>query len=164
VFWTDHGEQFAEHGEFYHGVSLHDQENRSTAFFWARNIVPGDWNGPTSHQDIPPTVLAALGMPANEQHTGFVVGEAPDDRARFLFNYIVGWAQPDVGIVKNDYKLLYNYDGTKKFYDLDADPEETTDLYSPTDPRVLGLWRELAPRLAALQAQWPHLTPTNPRP
>ena len=40
AFWTDHGESFGEHDDqFYHGVSLYDSENRSTAAFWAQDIA-----------------------------------------------------------------------------------------------------------------------------
>ncbi len=48
VFWTDHGQAFGEHDDrFNHGVSLYDPETRSTAAFWARDIEPLRWTGPT---------------------------------------------------------------------------------------------------------------------
>lgn len=164
VFWTDHGEQFGEHGAFHHGVSLFDQENAATVFFWAKNLEPGVWTGRTTHQDIAPTVLDALGFPPDDAHTGVRVGDAPADRDLYFFNYIASWGQPMMSVVTGDHKLVYSWSSEKHFQDLAADPDEAVNLYSPTDPDVLAAWELLLPEVQRLQAEWPEIVATAPGP
>ncbi len=161
VFWTDHGEQIGDHGGFQHGSTLYDEENRSTVAFWAKDVVPLRWTGPTIHQDVAPTILEALGLPRGD-HTGIVVGEAPDDRARVMFSHIYGWNVPQLAVVQADRKLYYSWDGTKRLFDLSLDPEEQIDLYTPDDPLVPALWSALDPYVGQL-AQW-GLVPVDPGP
>ncbi len=160
VFWTDHGESFGEHDDlFVHAVSLYDTENRATAAFWARDIEPLRWTGPTTHQDIAPTILTALDVPLGD-HTGRVLGHARFDRVRVAFNYLRGSGIPMISAIQGDRKLMYWWDGTKRFYDLSTDVDEEDDLYDPSDPAVLALWDELQPIVEHTDEVWPALDPT----
>jgi arylsulfatase A-like enzyme len=161
VFWTDHGESFGEHDDqFYHGVSLYDSENRSTAAFWAQDIQPLRWTGPTVHQDIAPTILQALDVPLGE-HSGRVLGHARYDRVRVAFNYLRGYNVPIISAIQGDSKLMYWWTGTKRFYDLSSDPEEQNDIYDPSDPRIIALWDVLQPIVERTDEVWPGLNPTE---
>jgi len=146
VFWTDHGEQFWEHGEQTHAYGLNLEENDALAFFWASNIVPGVWSEPTSHIDIAPTILSVLGVPIPDQVTGKVIGSASSDRP--LFGLAVGkW-----GVVQSvrwkQQKLAYRWSTSEKeFYRLDSDPLEVDDVYDPLDPDVVALWEQLMPEV-----------------
>jgi arylsulfatase A-like enzyme len=160
VFWTDHGESFGEHDDlFFHGVSLHETENRATAAFWAQDIEPLRWTGPTTHQDIAPTILRALDVPLGD-HTGTVLGHARHDRVRIGFNYLRGYVNPTISAVQGDRKLMYWWDGRKRFYDLATDPDEENDLYDASDPAVIALWEELQPIVEHTDEVWPRLNPT----
>ena len=159
VFWTDHGQSFGEHDEkFNHGVTLYDAENRSTAAFWAKDIARRRWTGPTTHEDLAPTILKALDVPLGD-HTGIVVGHAPEDRVRVSFNYLVGYSIPLISAVQEDRKLMYAWDGTKRFYDLGRDSDEQVDLYDPSDPDVVRLWETLQPIVEHTDEVWPGLKP-----
>ncbi len=159
VFWTDHGQSFGEHDDkFNHGVTLYDTENRSTAAFWAKDIEPLRWTGPTTHQDIAPTILRALDVPLGD-HSGRVLGHARYDRVRVGFNYLQGYSIPLISAIQGDKKLMYWWDGTRRFYDLAADPDEQFDLYDPTDPAVVALWDELQPIVEHTDEVWPGLNP-----
>ena len=161
VFWTDHGQSFGEHDDkFEHGVTLHETENRSTAAFWAKDIERRRWTGPTTHQDLAPTILAALDVPLGV-HTGIVVGHAPEDRIRVSFNYLVGYSIPLISAVQEDRKLMYAWDGAKRFYDLALDPDEQVDLYDPSDPDVVRLWETLQPIVEHTDEVWPGLKPVQ---
>jgi membrane-anchored protein YejM (alkaline phosphatase superfamily) len=161
VFWTDHGESFGEHDDlFYHGVSLYDSENRSTAAFWAQDIEPLRWTGPTTHQDIAPTILNALDVPLGD-HTGRVLGHARYDRVRVAFNYLRGYNVPLISAIQGDKKLMYWWNGTKRFYDLSTDPDEQNDLYDSSDPRVVALWEVIQPIVERTDEVWPGLNPTE---
>lgn len=158
VFWTDHGEQHGEHERFFHGVSLFPEENRATAAFWARDLVPARWEGPTVHQDIFPTIAEAMGLDAPPEAQGSVVGLAPGDRTLTAFNYLVGYSAPVASVTRSGHKLIYYFDGEKHYYDVAADPDATTDLYDPKDPTVVDLWRELNPFVQQVITQWPYFS------
>jgi arylsulfatase A-like enzyme len=161
VFWTDHGQSFGEHDDkFNHGVTLYDTENRSTAAFWAKDIEPLRWMGPTEHQDLAPTILHALHVPLGD-HTGHVVGHAHHDRVRVEFDYLQGYSIPIISAVQGDKKLMYWWDGTKRFYDIGTDPDEQTDLYDASDPDVIALWDELQPIVEHTDEVWPGLDPKD---
>jgi arylsulfatase A-like enzyme len=162
VFWTDHGQAFGEHDDkFNHGVSLYDPETRSTAAFWSKDIEPLRWTGPTIHQDLAPTILEALDVPLGD-HTGIVVGYAPEDRMRVAFDYFLGSSIPIISVVQGDLKLSYAWDGTAHFYDLGVDPDEQVDQYDASDPDVVRLWGTLEPLVEHTDEVWPGLNPVPP--
>ena len=161
VFWTDHGQSFGEHDDqFHHGKTLYDTENRATAAFWAKDIAERRWTGPTTHEDLAPTILKALDVSLG-RHTGIVVGHAPEDRVRVSFDYLVGYSIPLISAVQEDRKLMYAWDGTKHFYDLRGDLDEEVDLYDPSDPDVVRLWETLQPIVEHTDKVWPGLKPAD---
>lgn len=144
VFWTDHGEQFFEHGRQTHVWGLYREENDGVAMMWANNIVPTAWDEPTNHIDIAPTVLSALDLPAPAAWSGQVVGQASPERAIFGES----WSReggPMMSVTMSDKKLIYNWDGDKELYDLVEDPQELENIYDAGDPLVAGMWTELMP-------------------
>jgi hypothetical protein len=163
VFFSDHGEQFDEHGRFQHTWSLYREENAAVAAFWAKNIQPMAWTRPTIHQDLTPTILDALKV-APGDHTGLVVGTAPDDRALVTFNAMQDWGGTMIAVEKDDQKLMYWWAGGKRYFDLSIDPSEATDLYDPTDPAVLALWDVLDAKIGEARTFWPDLVPADADP
>ena len=153
VFWTDHGEQFMEHGEQTHAYPLYSQENDGIAFFWSKNIVPGSWTGRTVHQDIAPTILQLLGLDMPPEVTGIPVGEAAADRP--IFGFTRARAGTIQAVTVGDMKLHYFWsDEHVELYDRAIDPPELVDLYdsdNPDDPTVAELWTELEPRVQLMQ-------------
>lgn len=158
VFWNDHGEQMFEHGRQTHALNLHAEENDAFLVFWAKNLVPGRWEGPTHATDLAPTVLDALGMPADgdPELPGYVLGTAPPDRPRFAAS--VARLGPLVSVVQDGRKLIYDLDdGTLVMNDRTRDRAEARDVYDPEDPRAAALWRLLETRvdlLAPLAEEW----------
>ncbi len=157
VFWTDHGEQFWEHGEQTHAYGLHDEENDAVAFFWARNIVPGEWAEPTSHIDLAPSLLGLYGVDGAGM-TGVPVGEA--DPARDL--HFVSVARHGVvqSVVQDGWKLIYRWEtGERWLYDTVNDPLELEDRYAPGEERTAALEALLQPKIEAMQPLAPRHTP-----
>ncbi len=157
VVFADHGEQLGEHQDFHHGQSLHPEETRVPAAFWARNLVSGRWAGPTMHQDLAPTILAALASEPNDEHLGAVVGLGADTRNRFAFCYLPGYCETGMSLVLGPYQLTYEWSGKRSFYDLAADPEAHEDRWDASDPIASALWMELQPEVVAVEARWPFL-------
>jgi arylsulfatase A-like enzyme len=149
VVWSDHGEQFWEHGNQTHAYLLHPEETAATAFFWSKNIVSARWPGPTHGSDLVPTALQVLGVPIPDEVTGAVVGEAAEDRLRF------GDALARKGgvqsVTQGDLHMQFRwYNGKVEVFDRSVDPGDTTDVLDPTDPTHLQLWASLRARAEAM--------------
>ncbi|MEO0601473.1 MAG: sulfatase-like hydrolase/transferase [Myxococcota bacterium] len=149
VIWNDHGEQFFEHGNQTHAYSLFDEEAGGFALFWARNIVPARWAGPTSTTDIVPTVLQAFGLPIPSEVTGFPVGTAPASRP--IFQEALARRGGVQTIIRDGHKLHYRWNGEVQVFDRRLDPRELVDLADPTDPFQRSLWDELLPQVEAMR-------------
>lgn len=154
VFVTDHGEQLLERGSLGHGYTLGAEENRSTAAFWAKGIVPRVWTANTVHEDLAATLQDHFDVVPPTPSTGTVVGLAPDDRMlRALLYWSTGAAR--LSVVQHDTQLLYDWWGEKHFYDHAVDDAGLTDQYDPADPRVLDLWVEMQAFVDDVVLTWP---------
>lgn len=149
VVWTDHGEQFWEHGDLGHAYELTAPENDGVAFFWARSILPGAWEGPTTAIDLVPTLLSLYGLPMPDEVTGKPVGSADPRRPRY------GASDARFGPVqmvdKERWKLQFWWDGSLQLYDRGLDPSEAVDLYQEGHPKVKELWPLLETRVEQLE-------------
>jgi arylsulfatase A-like enzyme len=161
VFWTDHGEQFWEHDQQAHAFYLGAEENDGVLLFWAKNLRPARWPYPTHAVDLLPTVMEAVGHPAEPGDltlNGYVLGTAPPTRPRF------GMSVARLGVLQSvtldGWKLTFNFAGTLRLFDRNTDREELVDLYEP-DPdneHVLPLWNLLVPRIHRMH----ELNPSKP--
>jgi arylsulfatase A-like enzyme len=154
VFMSDHGEAFGEHGTYYHGHNLY-QENVATPLVIAAPGTParrlGD--GPVSLIDVAPTLLnlAGLEVPgAMRGHdlTGALYGgELDPGRAVFLESHFTGYyvslAYQAAVIVGADKLIEDTATRTFELYDLAADPGERRDLATRHPERALELRRAL---------------------
>jgi len=158
VFVTDHGQQFYErdpegYGDHGHGIYLGSEENRSTAAFWAKNLHPGTWEGPTIHQDLTETLYELYNVQPTTPTDGTFVGTAPDDRVLRGENY--WFNQPVVlSVVKSGHQLVYDWLGGKHFYKLEDDPTGLTDVYDASDPDVIALWSDMRQWVKEVQQDW----------
>jgi len=160
VIWTDHGEQFFEHGNQTHAHNLYREENDGVAVFWSHSIRPESWPGPTTSIDLAPTVLELYDIDIPDGVTGIPLGQAPDDRARFA---MASARQGTLHSVRRgDDKLIYRWDGTVERYDLATDHGEQVDLYTPGDATAAELWDLLLPQVLKAAAVAPFGTPVIP--
>ncbi len=153
MFWSDHGEQFWEHGGFEHGAGLYAEETLSTVAFWAKNLSPATWSGHTSHPDIVPTIMDAIGVsiPSGADVTGQVIGTSHEARVGYAYH---GRGEDSaVSAELGTSRLFYFWDGHLEFY-VD-DPMEVADLYSPTDETVQALWECLKPQAEGMESYMP---------
>ncbi len=163
LFYSDHGEQFYEHGGWLHGQALFNEEGLTLGGFWARNLQPRAWTGAASHQDIVPTIFKALGLPAQPSWTGLPIDEVPADRPRFAFRYEYP-KSPVSGVDVGGFHLHYDWGGQKMMFDNVADPAEATNIYDPKDPRVAELWDLLLPEIDRVLTYLDFLEPVDPGP
>ncbi len=156
VLWTDHGEQFFEHAELGHDVSMYREEVDLALALWARNLSPGRFDGPTTMVDVLPTALEVLGEPHQEGFTGQLLGAAAAPRARFGFRYKVATTARQV-LDYDGRRLLYDWTGERYYFETADDPLELSDRYDPAEPRVQELEVLLADQTDRILAFLPHL-------
>jgi len=160
VFWTDHGEQFFEHGAFTHGQTLNVEETASAAFFWASNLEAGVWDGPTTHEDLAPTIMAAMGYAPGPDMTGARIGDDAEPEERFALSYAAGLVRQSLDI--GGKRLLYSWTGELEYYDFEADPTEANDLFTVGDPDIQAHWDRLLPEVERMKALFPDESNTPP--
>jgi arylsulfatase A-like enzyme len=161
VIVSDHGEAFFEHGEQNHAVSLHREENDAIALFWAQNIVPGSFDGPTTHADIAPTILSVLGVEQPKTMTGLTVAEVSYDRTRFAIT--AGKLGVRQSVMDGGHKLIFDWStGRIETYDLAADPLEQTDLVSYDATEAARLFEILRPEVERASEIMSHYLVSEP--
>ncbi len=148
--WNDHGEQFFEHGQQAHAYGLGAEENDAFLAFLADGLAPRAWSEPTHAVDFVPTVLDALGFPAEDPLlAGYVLGTAPEGRPRFAAT--AARNGPQVTVLDGPWKMTYDLDGGwVRMWNRADDPREQRDLFDADDPKAVELWELLRPRAELL--------------
>jgi hypothetical protein len=67
VVTGDHGESFLEDGTIGHGIRISAFQNMTPAVLYVPNRPPRLIEAPTSHADLLPTLLAAIGIPISDE-------------------------------------------------------------------------------------------------
>ncbi len=150
VFFSDHGEQFAEHGHWSHGATLHAEEIEAIAGFSAPDLGPMSVPLPTWHVDLAPSILQALGQPVPEAATGEAVGLGSVDRIRTALRFDRSLS-PRQLLAEGEWRLHYNWNGNEALYDRSNDPTETSDQSQDAVLDAARLWVNLTPYVADLE-------------
>ncbi len=160
VVFSDHGDEFLEHGYLDHGATLCEHQLHVPMMIrfpgYARRH---DVDAPVRTIDLFPTVFDALGIPpmAGVDGTSIlpILRGKPDDRAIF--------AETDYRLFvhqrmrrEGDKKLILDLeDGGKQLYDLSADPDEQHDSSSSSPRETYEMEQHLR--------TWMDKTRTNPQ-
>jgi arylsulfatase A-like enzyme/Tfp pilus assembly protein PilF len=149
ILTGDHGESLGEHGELTHGLFAYDATLHVPLVVTGPRLTPGRDGRPAGHLDLVPTVLDALGLPADPVIRGRSLLAAVDPQAdaqRVLYfeslsaNLNRGWA-PLTGVLRGG--LKYVDLPIRELYDLSKDPAETANLAPGRDTDVRALARTL---------------------
>lgn len=142
VITGDHGEEFGEHGQRWHGSNLYEPQLRTPATLCVPGLRGTRLPGAANHEDLGPTVLNLLGVQAGfETLSGrnlvpWLVGQRVERGYFFLerFNFMDG-SKLSAAIVHHPYKLIYTRDGEQlEFYDVALDPSERRPLARQGEP------------------------------
>lgn len=135
VLTSDHGESLGEHGEETHGVFAYEATLRVPLILVAPGLAGGrDVRAPARHVDIAPTILEAIGAPADPTLRGrSLIGVAAGRDTSTPPNYFEslspalnrGWA-PLRGLARGSLKYIDL--PIAELYDLAADPDERRNL------------------------------------
>jgi arylsulfatase A-like enzyme len=163
VLWSDHGEQFWEHGHSTHAWTLGPEEVNGILGFWATDLPPRAITLPTHAVDMVPTVLSYLGLEIPQDGTlpGLVAGTGPAERT--IFTNTAARAGGITSVIDGGYELDFSFTGgVLSLYDVNADPGRLSNLYTPEHPEVARLWALLQPKAELLSAAAPDLVVTWP--
>ena len=127
----DHGEAFGDHGAWGHGKSIYrDQINVPLVIKYPAQTTAAVVDAPVSQVDLLPTVMDTLGYDAPSYVQGRSLRHVDQLGGReFLSESVTGTA-----LRSGMMKLLVFPGDKRELYDLAADPGETHDLHSASDP------------------------------
>ena len=159
VVTGDHGQAFYEHGFSAHAGPIYDEVMRVPLIIRAPGLAPSVDNRLAQHIDVPPSVLALLGLPPHPSFQGAtLLNDHPDpDKAIFMVTQNVLAQQ--YGIIRSHWKLIYDEQQRNyQLFDLAADPKETINLAK----RETSIMKQLADHLHAWRsAQIKYYSDTN---
>ncbi len=167
VFLSDHGEEFFEHGGWFHGHSLYDEMIRIPIII----KLPGNrsggavLNGNSGIIDILPTLAEINDIKLPEGIDGIsllpmINGKKDNDRLLFSSATVckINRRNPEmVSIINKNFKFIYNIPGTgresiwevfrdrgvEELYDLNKDPGEINNIVKENPVLVKKFKREL---------------------
>lgn len=135
VLFSDHGEEFWDHGGFEHGHTFYDELLRVPLIVRGPKVPAGRVSAPVSLLDVPETVLELEGLPGMEEAAGrslvpLLWGE--EGAASWWESRPQGFGRPLYGedgwaVLSNGSKWIGRGE-RQHVFDLTVDPGETTDL------------------------------------
>lgn len=164
VVFSDHGEEFGEHGKLGHGETLHGQALHVPLAFHQPGIIPpGESNVNVELVDVLPTILDLLDIPADERFDGATLGplifgeeSLPPDRAAHA-ELKTAWGDcrrlglddrcrvNRLGIRTDRFSLITSaIPSGEHLYDLASDPQELHDVSESHGQELADLRDRLA--------------------
>ncbi|HUG52875.1 MAG TPA: sulfatase [Vicinamibacteria bacterium] len=164
AFYSDHGEEFHDHGRMWHGHSVYGEMVRVPLILWGPGHVPGglEIEEPVQLIDVMPTLLEVSGLPVPKEAQGqslrplLAAGDGHGVAAAnggWQRRPVIAEKQPMGGtefpgasetyaIVEGGWKLIHNVvrgpeQAEFELYDFYKDPRDQTDL-SAQNPEVVG--------------------------
>jgi len=124
ALFSDHGEEFWEHGGFEHGHSLYDELLRVPLVLKGPGVTAGVVDTPVSLVDLAPTVAELLGVDASGMHGRSLV--TPPEERPVTFGRPL-YVEPMWGVVYGDRKWTTHL-GSEVVVNRAADPGERSPL------------------------------------
>lgn len=128
IITADHGEELGDHGGWYHGTTLYDEQVRVPLLWSSPDVAPPrSTHAPVELVDLAPTLLSALGIPRDARMRGDDLGAvlAGDDEAAPPLAFASIGTQRMV----TDGALKLVCDGAAcRLFDLVDDPGELRDV------------------------------------
>lgn len=150
IFTSDHGCMMGEQGEVHKGTSrLRNQATRLPLFIrHPQGLGAGRRvEGFIQHQDLLPTALGIMGLPQHERMLGRNLWPAINDGQGGFRDYVVTAFGPYAAYRTDKYSYVTVWDDSVKdqrppeLYDLQADPQELTNIASER-PEIAAEMRE----------------------
>ena len=154
VFFSDHGEEFWDHGGVEHGHSVYEELLAVPLVIKAPGLPSGHVQEPVSLMDVGPTVLDLLGVPHGQARGRTLLPAMHGDpaalaalAARPLAFGQTLYGDEAWGVLQGDAKW-WVHGSQEHLHDLSADPGERDDLASAPEHRTEPWVQRLATALA----------------
>jgi arylsulfatase A-like enzyme len=135
VITADHGEEFLDHGSYYHGQSVYEELIRVPLIFIGPRVKSGRViRSRVSCIDLVPTLEAYTGLDVDSAQNDrsllpYLTGDGPSPRPRDILAEGTNTGEPRRALVAGDDKLIFHVlTGRAELYDLAADPLERRDI------------------------------------
>jgi len=145
ILTSDHGESLGEHGEATHGLFAYEATLHVPLVVAGPSVTAGSDDRAARHVDLVPTILAAVGAPADPALPGRSLLGPEEAGTTTYFESLSaqlnrGWA-PLTGILRGREKFIDL--PIRELYDLAADPAEEANLAPARESLVRDLARLL---------------------
>ena len=127
ILTGDHGEEFGEHGGYYHGTTVFEEQVRVPLVVSVPGTAPTRVAVPVQLVDVLPTMLNALGVPRTPRLRGndlgpWIAGEGKGSGFAFAESY------DQVLLAEDSWRLVCERKANAcSLYDVQADPGERND-------------------------------------
>ena len=172
VITSDHGEEFWDHGSFFHGQSLYDELLRVPLLvkFPARWRAGATVETAVSTVDILPTIAHSIRAEIDDRWAGSslislaAATDSPSSRDVFATVGRVDDRRPPRHAVTDErFKLIVNIaDGSERLFDRDSDPRELRNRIAEAPEVAAHLRERLADYTEPLWRDGYYLTISNP--
>ena len=150
IYLSDHGEEFAEHGRWEHGLSLYEEVLRVPLVMRLPGVPPRRVEEPAQHVDVLPTLLAYLGIEAPPTDgRDLLAARRRGDPPLDVYTHLDVDGHRAAAVIRGRFKLVLPQSPSQgtapMLFDLDADPGELEDLAADRPDiveRMLGLLAE----------------------
>ncbi len=155
VYFSDHGEEFYEHGSVEHGHTLYDELLRVPLMVSAPALEPGRVAAPVSLLDLTPTLLELAGVDGSDGFLGrsLVPLTRGDTRTQEDFaarpQFFGGLLYDDEawGVLTASKQKWISQGSRQYVYDLEADPGEQSSLAKADESPLRAYHRAMATAL-----------------
>lgn len=141
ILTADHGEEFGDHGGWYHGTTLYDEQVKVPLIWSSPGVVePGTSDAPVDLPDVATSLLSALGIPRDARMRGDDLGPLLAGH-RDAPAHAFASTSDELMVVDDRYKAICRVGRAAcRLYDLRNDPDELKNL-APTHEVVVGKLR-----------------------
>jgi arylsulfatase A-like enzyme len=156
VMTADHGEELFDHGGFEHGHAMWEEILHVPLWVHGPGVRPGRTTTAVTIADVAPTILEAVGLPAQEGQFGVSLwrhltgGKPVSERPLIAEGTFYGaeqWA-----ILSGGNKLIRRAEGGDLLFDLGEDPAEREDRLALKPELAEALGAELTRQLERARA------------
>jgi hypothetical protein len=140
----DHGEEFGEHGSWFHSTSVYAEQVRTVLALSAPGVANGRVEAPVTLASLPATVIDLLGLksvPSFTEPSLLSCVEARDQCPEMAVSQMLIFGRW-IGYTFERHRLLADPEhDIERLYDSTTDPLEQRDL-APSEPALLAKLRE----------------------